>query len=238
MAVSGNELQCATSCINGSNAWLGYANWGFIGGIIITASILIFFSKRLGLKLSVALKSAFLLFVFALLGSMYLNANHAEAWFHFLHEGILVLIVGFFAISYFFYSWIVSAGLKKTRNATLQQWAESKAKELNIPAPEVLLYVDSEPNAFVSSGFKKTIFISTGLVERLGERELRWVIHHELLHLKSGFLNLKRLLHSIRYGFFGLIPIQLKELDELEENALDRQMAEQGIDLEEVREKL
>ena len=36
MAVSGNELQCATSCINGSNAWLGYANWGFIGGIIIT----------------------------------------------------------------------------------------------------------------------------------------------------------------------------------------------------------
>ncbi len=115
---------------------------------------------------------------------------------------------------------------------------EEEAAKLGIRTPELYIFEDVNKTAFVVSAIKKTIFVSTGLIEKFSNEEIRIVLMHELLHIKSGFFNLKRFLHSIKAGFFGLLPVHLKELDTIEEMRLDNELMKEGLDIKKIRNKL
>ena len=113
-----------------------------------------------------------------------------------------------------------------------------EAAKLGIKAPGLYLFEDANKSAFVVSALKKTIFLSTGMIESFNNEEIRIVLMHELLHLKSGFFSAKRFLHSIRAGFFGLLPVQLEELDTIEEMRLDNELMKEGLDIKKIRSRL
>jgi Zn-dependent protease with chaperone function len=132
----------------------------------------------------------------------------------------------------------MKVGIRKIKDERVERITAEEAAELSLKKPEIIVFHNSEPSAFVVSGYKKIIFISSGLIELLDENELKAVIKHELMHLKGSFFNIKRFFSSVKAGTFGLLPIHFEELDELEEITLDRKMGKETEVLDKAREKL
>lgn len=59
---------------------------------------------------------------------------------------------------------------------------------LDMPEPDLYLLQYPVPNAFAIGMERHTIVLYSGLVDLLKEEELRWVIGHELGHIKSGHM--------------------------------------------------
>ena len=234
-----SELACINSCVIGQNPVISYLNYFLIAAILLSAMALIFFHRRLSVKWNLMLKSTFLTAIFAFLITLsYSSENHPLGIFNAAHTIALFLALAFFATSYVFTPFIARIGLKRRVDKKIGGMLAEEAAKLGVRAPELYLFEDSNKSAFVVSALKKTIFISTGLIENFGGEETRVVLMHELLHLKSGFFNIKRFFHSIRAGFFGLLPVQLEELDTIEEMRLDNQLMNKGLDIKGIRNKL
>ena len=223
----------------GQSATISYINYFSIAIIGISAITLIFFHRRLSVKWSLMLKSAFLTAIFAFLITLaYSSENHPIGIFNTVHTLALFLVLAFFATSYIFTPSIAKIGLRRHADKKIAQMLSEEAVKLGIKAPELFIFEDSNKSAFVVSAMKKTVFISTGLIESFGVGEMRIVLMHELLHLKSGFFNVKRFFHSVRAGFFGLLPVRLEELDTIEEMRLDNELMKEGLDIKRIRQKL
>ncbi len=234
-----SELACINSCVVGQGPILSSLNYFLIAVIALSAIILIFFHKKLSIKLNLMLKSALLTAIFAFLITLtFSSENHPFNIFNVAHTTALILVLLFFVTSYIFTSFIAKIGLKRIVDKKVDKMVLEEAAKLGIKAPELFLFEDSNNSAFVVSALKKTIFISSGLLENFNGAEIRIVLMHELLHLKSGFFNIKRFFHSIRSGFFGLLPVRLEELDALEEMRLDNELMKKGIDIKKIRQKL
>lgn len=234
-----SELACINSCVMGQDPAISFLNSFLIGAMVICAFTLIFFHRKLSIKLNLLFKSTFLtaLFVF-LITLFYSSENHPLGIFNVAHTIALFLVLMFFTISYIFTPFIAKIGLKKRTDQKIEEMLAEEAVKLGIKIPELFLFEDSNKLAFVVSALKKTVFISSGLFENFESGEIRIVLVHELLHLKSGFFNIKRFFHSIRAGFFGLLPLHLEELDTIEEMRLDNQLMKEGLDIEKIRQKL
>ncbi|HLC79249.1 MAG TPA: M56 family metallopeptidase [archaeon] len=234
-----SEMACINSCVLGPGTTISYLNYFLIGVIALTAIILIFFHRKLSIKRNLLLKSAFLTAIFAFLITLaYSSENHPLGIFNTAHTIALFLVLAFFITSYALTPFIARMGLKRHNDKKIEKMLAQEAGKLGIKTPELYLFEDANKSAFVVSALKKTIFISTGLVENFDEEEIRIVLMHELLHLKSGFFNIKRFFHSIRAGFFGLLPVHLEELDTIEEMRLDNQLIKEGLDIKKIRSKL
>jgi len=233
-----SEIECISTCITGQGPLVSGFNYFIIAAIILGAIILIFFHKRLSIKWNLLLKAIFLTAVFAFLISLFFAQSHDFSIFKALHTISLFLVILFFATSYLLTPFIAQLGLKRHLDKKLESLLSEEAKALGMKKPNLFVFQDLNRTAFVVSGLKKTIFLSTGLVEKLSESELRIVLKHELLHLKSGFFKTKRFLHSVKAGFFGLLPLRLEELDTIEEMRLDNKLLQEGLDVKKVRQKL
>lgn len=65
---------------------------------------------------------------------------------------------------------------------------ERIAKNAQIVMPEVGVYESPEPNAFATGPSKNNslVAVSTGLLELLDEKEIEWVVGHEMAHILNG----------------------------------------------------
>ena len=234
-----SELSCIATCIASQNPAIAFLNYTLLAIIGISAILLVVFGRRFSLKTNFLLKSAFLtsLFLF-LIVLLFATPASANSLFVYTHTSLLLLIVGYFALSYLFAPSIMRIGLKRTFDSQVENIIEEESKTLGIRKPSIFVFIDAQASAFTVSGIRKAVFISTALVEKLSKEELKAVLTHELLHLKGNFFNLKRFFSSIRAGFFGLIPIQVEELDILAESKIDESMEKEKQALERAREKL
>lgn len=233
-----SEIECISTCIAGQGPLVSGFNYLIIATIILSGVILVFFNRKLSIKWNLLLKAVFLTAVFAFLISMFFAQSHDFSLFRALHTISLFLVVLFFATSYLLTPFIAQIGLRKVENKKLDAMIAEEAGKLGMKAPKLCVFKDLNKAAFVVSGLRKTIFVSTGLIERLDENEVRVVIVHELLHLKQGFFKAKRFLHSVRAGFFGLLPVRLEELDTIEEMRVDSELLREGLDIKKVKQKL
>jgi len=64
-----------------------------------------------------------------------------------------------------------------------EPFMEKASQALSLETPEVLVLDDDEPVLFSSTGRDPTIFISTGLREKLNEDQLHAALAHELAHI-------------------------------------------------------
>ena len=234
-----SELSCIATCIASQNPAIAFLNYTLLAIIGISAILLVVFGRRFSLKTNFLLKSAFLtsLFLF-LIVLLFATPASASSLFVYTHTSLLLLIVGYFILSYLFAPFIMRIGLKRTFNPQVENIIEEESKTLGIRKPSIFVFIDAQASAFTVSGIRKAVFISTALVEKLSKEELKAVLTHELLHLKGNFFNLKRFFSSIRAGFFGLIPIQVEELDILAEDKIDESMPGKKHVLDRAREKL
>ncbi|HLC93163.1 MAG TPA: M56 family metallopeptidase [archaeon] len=234
-----SELACINSCVIGQGTTISYLNYFLIAVIVLSAIALVFFHRKLSIKLNLILKSVFLTAIFAFLITLALSSeNHSIGIFNSIHLIALFLVLAFFAASYIFTPFIAQIGMRRKMDKKIEKALAEEATKLGIKTPELYIFEDANKTAFVVSALKKTIFISTGLVESFSGEEIRIVLMHELLHLKSGFFNVKRFFHSIRAGFFGLLPVRLEELDTIEEMRLDNELMKEGLDIKKIRQKL
>src|SRR3989344_1793724 len=139
-----------------------------------------------------------------------------------------LLIVLFFA----------QIGLKRRFDPKTEKILSEESANLGMKKPNLYVFEDFNRTAFVVSGLKKTVFLSTGLLSKLDSEEIRIVIVHELLHLKSGLFKTKRFFHAVRAGFFGLLPVKLEELDTIEEMRVDNKLLQKGLDIKRIKQKL
>lgn len=102
----------------------------------------------------------------------------------------LALIINFG--SYFFSDKIVLA-MHKAEEVTLSQApalhriVEEAAQSAGIPKPRVYILPEAQPNAFATgrNPDKGVVAVTQGIMNLLGERELRGVIAHEISHIKN-----------------------------------------------------
>lgn len=125
----------------------------------------------------------FLLFMVAIGFLMLLGVN---AYF------IALLAGGFLFIQYFFSDKLVlwSTGariLDESEAPRLHLIVESLAAEMGIPKPKVAVVQNDVPNAFATGRDKRhaVVAVTTGILNRLSEREMRGVLAHELSHIKN-----------------------------------------------------
>ncbi|MFH1256514.1 MAG: M56 family metallopeptidase [Candidatus Diapherotrites archaeon] len=234
-----SEIECVEQCIASQSPVIGYINYALIAIIAISALLLIFFGKRLSLRKTLVSKSVFITAVFLLLITLFVGGVQHLTIFSIAHTLALFGAIIFFAASFLFANLIVKMGLEKAETPeALEKMLAEEADKNAVKKPQLFVFRDANPNAFTVSGLRKVVFLSTGIIERLDEKELRLVIVHELMHLKSGFFTIKRFFHSVKAGFFGLLPLNFEEFEILEEHALDRKMLKSGLNLSPVRKKL
>lgn len=233
-----SEIECISTCIAGQGSLVSGFNYAVVGILVLTGLILVFLHGKLSIKWSLFLKAVFLTAVFAFLISLFFAHSDYFSIFRALHTVFLFLIVLFFATSYLLTPFIAQIGLERVENKRLEEILSEESSKLGMKSPNLFVFRDLNKTAFLVSGLRKTVFVSTGIIEALDEKEARVVLVHELLHLKGGFFKTKRFLHSIRGGFFGLLPVRLEELDTIEEMRVDNQLIREGLDIKSVKQKL
>lgn len=233
-----SEIDCITSCIiQPFDPVNFYAN--IVLGVVLAAAILLLIFGNLSIKRMLLAKSIMLLSIFGLLLNWWFISPSFETVFSTLHNSILLIILLFFLISYFFSSQILRMGLHITiPSKEIISCFEQSKKEANQPTVSLKVFKDSQKIAFAVAGLQPTVFVSTSVFESFSPREWDAIFQHELLHFSGSFLSLKRILHSIHAGFFGLLPISLDDFDAYEEEKLDELLERKGTRIRLVRQKM
>lgn len=102
----------------------------------------------------------------------------------------LALVVNF--VSYFFSDRIVLA-MHRARQVSreeapeLHRMVEDIARRAGVPKPRVYVLPEAQPNAFATgrNPERGVVALTEGILEALGERELRGVLAHEIAHIKN-----------------------------------------------------
>jgi heat shock protein HtpX len=77
---------------------------------------------------------------------------------------------------------------RNQREAWLLETVRRHAERAGIGMPEVAIYESPEPNAFATGATRNSalVAVSTGLLDRMGEREVDAVLGHEVSHVANG----------------------------------------------------
>lgn len=80
---------------------------------------------------------------------------------------------------------------------------KSLARDAHIPMPEVGVYRSNEVNAFATGPTKSRslVAVSTGLLQRMKENEVRGVLGHEITHIANGDMVTMTLLQGVVNAF-------------------------------------
>lgn len=105
---------------------------------------------------------------------------------------LIALVSGGFLFVQFFFSdklvlWSTGAQIVSESEAPrLHMMIESLCTRMNIPKPRIAIVSNDMPNAFATgrSPKKSVVAVTTGILNRLNERELEAVLAHELSHVK------------------------------------------------------
>lgn len=105
---------------------------------------------------------------------------------------IALLSGGFLFVQYFFSDKLVlwSTGariLEENEFPKLQNMVENLAAEMGLPKPKVAIVQNDMPNAFATGRSRNhaVVAVTTGILNRLNEREMQAVLAHELSHIKN-----------------------------------------------------
>jgi len=85
----------------------------------------------------------------------------------------------------------------------LVSMVHSLANQANLPVPEVGIYRSNEVNAFATgpSRNRALVAVSTGLLQRMGEREIEAILGHEISHIANGDMVTMTLLQGVVNAF-------------------------------------
>lgn len=105
---------------------------------------------------------------------------------------IALLAGGFLFVQYFFSDKLVlwSTGaqiIEENEFPRLQMMIENLAREMNLPKPKVAIVQNDLPNAFATGRNPKhaVVAVTTGILNRLNEKEMEAVLAHEMSHVKN-----------------------------------------------------
>jgi heat shock protein HtpX len=93
-----------------------------------------------------------------------------------------------------------------TSDPTLRQLVETVhalARNAGLPLPEVGIYESAEVNAFATGPSKSRalVAVSTGLLQRMGDREVEGVLGHEVTHIANGDMVTMTLIQGVVNAF-------------------------------------
>lgn len=126
------------------------------------------------------------LFILFMLAMTFLWLLGVQGWM------IALLAGGFLFIQYFLSSTLVlwSTGTKiieENEFPKLHNLVENLTTQMGIPKPRIGIMQNDMPNAFATGRDRKhaVVVVTTGILNRLNERELESVLAHELTHIKN-----------------------------------------------------
>lgn len=158
--------------------------------------------KRVFLFLLTNLAVIILINIILIILSKVFGINLSGYGYNYTSIFIFAAVVGFSGsiISLFISKW----SAKKAYNIQLftqdNLWTLSRKEKLvydtvldignsnGIKMPEVWIYQSASPNAFATGPSKNNslVAVSTGLLETMNEREIEWVVAHEMAHILNG----------------------------------------------------
>ena len=141
------------------------------------------FDWGMALRKAVVYGSLFILFIIAIGLLDWMGVDPAF---------IALLSGGFLFIQYFFSDklvlWSTGARIVDENEAPrLHRIVENLAAEMGIPKPRVAIVQNEMPNAFATGRNKShaVVAVTTGILNRLSEKEMESVLAHELTHIKN-----------------------------------------------------
>ncbi len=77
------------------------------------------------------------------------------------------------------------------------------SERFHIQTPEIGIYTSQDPNAFATWATKNSalVAVSTGLLDTMSEREIEWVVAHEMAHILNGDMVTMTLLQGVMNTF-------------------------------------
>ncbi len=234
-------ISCTSSCLTNSNIPPVYP-WSilFSSTFLSFVLFLLTFHFKDNLKKFIGFRLVSMAFLSTAIFTLGLIFNG-----HFILQNLPFIIplfgIGSYMLSYFFSYYLVKFSYKPMvfESKSLHKFISRISKKLKIQVPSIYIFFSGEPKAFVVDGFKKAIFISDSLIEKLDANSVKTVLLHELYHLKRGSGMIKNLINSISNLNFNLIPVPINELEKYEEEEIDRILLEKhGRDIKRVKSKL
>lgn len=234
-------VSCTVSCLASSNIQPRYPGAIVFGGTALSIAFffLAFYFKN-NLKKFIGFRLVSIAFLSTAIFTVGLIFNG-----HFILKNLPIIIpaVGIvsYSLSYFLSFYLVKFSYKSMpfENKTFQKFMSRISKKLQIRLPKTYVFLSKEPKAFVVDGFKKAIFISDNLIERLDEKSIKAVLLHELYHLKRHTGMVRNFLSSISTLNFKMLPAPINELDRYEEEEIDKILLKKhGINMEKIKSRL
>jgi Zn-dependent protease with chaperone function len=234
-------LRCTSSCLTSANISPAYPGSILLSSAALSiAFFLLAIVFRNDLKKVIGFRIASIAFFSTALFTIGLIFNG-----HFVLKNLPFVIpaigVGSYAISYFlsFYLIRISYRSVKLENKNLQNFVSNFSKQLKVKKPELYSFFSLEPKAFVVDGFKKAIFISESLMQKLDLFSIKAVLMHEIYHLKRRSGMLRNILSSLGNLGFRILPVPIKELERYEEEEIDKILLQQHkINMDKIKRKL
>lgn len=99
---------------------------------------------------------------------------------------------------------LIDPHTKNSNEARLLSMVYALAREANLPTmPQVGIFRSNEPNAFATgpSRSKALVAVSTGLLDRMRDEEVKGVIGHEISHIANGDMVTMTLLQGVVNAF-------------------------------------
>lgn len=146
-----------------------------------------------------------------------------------------------YAVPYFFSLSLVRSNYKSVPFLcpSTSKFVQDMGKKFGLNSLKLFLFFSKEPKAFSVDGFRKAVFLSDSLIQKLDQKEVEAVILHELQHLKRKSGLLKNFIASIRNLSLKVIPAPIAELEKYEEAEIDKILEEKfGVNTNAIREKL
>ncbi|MFA4820058.1 MAG: M48 family metalloprotease [Candidatus Aenigmatarchaeota archaeon] len=94
---------------------------------------------------------------------------------------VLGTIAGFAVIPAFY----TFSNKRQTRNREIIEFVRKYSSLLNIRMPKIYIMDKAKPIAFSFKSFRSAIFVSVGMLDILGKKEIQAVLLHELAHIKQ-----------------------------------------------------
>ncbi len=211
--------------------------------LMITGSlaILLFVSSlyfRKDLKRFIFMRTGSVAFVFTAFFILSLVFNG-----HFILKklSILIPIVGLFIylISHFFSFYFIMLSYRTMPFEAKKKFIKEFSASIGVDVPRLYVVFDKYPRAFSVYGFRKAVFLSDTLIEKLDDCEIDAVLMHELYHLKRKTGVFKNILNSFGNLNFKLFSPPIAELERYEEEEVDKfLLGEFNINMQKIREKL
>lgn len=234
-------VSCTATCLANSNISPTYPGSILLGSISLSAiSFFLAFHFKNNLKRLIGFRLASIAFLSTAIFTLGLIFNG-----HFILRNLPVIIpavgIGSYSLSYLLSFYLVKISYKPMlfENKTFGKFLARFSKELNIKLPSLYVFISKEPKAFAVDGFKKAIFLSDSIIERLDTNSIKAILLHEMYHLKRGTGVLKNIINSISTLNFKIIPVPINELDRYEEEEIDKILLKNhGIDIDKIKLKL